>query len=62
MYAANPTDNVYATTLALDRISLGDSPRDVETRRAIDMLRTAIVQQANYPDNRSGLHGTPYNS
>ena len=26
------------------------------------MLRTAVVQQANYPDNRSGMHGTPYNS
>ena len=58
----NPTDNMYAATLALDRIPLGDSPREVETRRTIDMLRTAIVQQANYPDNRSGLHGTPYNS
>ena len=58
----NPTDNVYAATLALYRIPLGDSPREAETRRAIEMLRTAIAQQANYPDNRSGLHGTPYNS
>ena len=40
----NPTDNVYAATLALDRIPLGDSPREVETRRAIDMLRTAVIQ------------------
>ena len=53
---------MYAATLALDRIPLGDSPREAETRRAIDMLRTAMAQQANYPDNRSGLHGTPYNS
>ena len=52
---------MYAATLALDRIPLGDSPREAETRRAIDMLRTAMAQQVNYPDNRSGLHGTPYN-
>ena len=58
----NPTDNVYAATQALDHIPLGNSPREIETRRAIDMLRTAVVQQAKYPDNRSGLHGTPYNS
>ena len=58
----NPMDNVYAATLALDRIPLGNSPREVETQRAVEMLRTAVVQQANYPDNRSGMHGTPYNS
>ena len=40
----NPMDNVYATTLALDRIPLGNSPREVETRRAVEMLRTAVVQ------------------
>ena len=40
----NPMDNVYATTLALDLIPLGNSPREVETRRAVEMLRTAVVQ------------------
>ena len=46
----NPMDNVSAATLALDRIPLGNSPREVETRRAVEMLRTTVVQQANFPD------------
>ena len=40
----NPMDNVYAATLALDRIPLGNSPREIETRWAVEMLRTAVVQ------------------
>ena len=31
----NPMDNVYAATLALDCIPLGNSPREVETRRPV---------------------------
>ena len=58
----NPMDNVYATTLALDRIPEGNSPREVETRQAVEMMRTAVVQHANYLDNISGMHRTPYNS
>ena len=33
----NPTDNLYAATVALDRIPLGDSPAAMETRQAIEM-------------------------
>ena len=42
----NPADNLYAATLALDRIPLGDSPAAMETRHAIELLRTAVAQQA----------------
>ena len=52
----NPTDNLYAATVALDHIPLGDSPGAMETRQAIDMLRTAVAQQAQYPHRKSVLH------
>ena len=40
----NPADSLYAATVALDRIPLGDSPTAMETRQAIEMLRTAVAQ------------------
>ena len=52
----NPADNLYAATLALDRIPLGDSPAAMETRHAIELLRTAVAQQAQYPHRKSALH------
>ena len=54
----NPADNLYAATVALDRIPLGDSPTAIETRQAIEMLRTAVAQQAQYPHRISALHST----
>ena len=59
---SNPADNVYAATLALDRIPLGDSPAEIEARRAIDMLRIAVVQQVQYSKEKSALHSTTYRS
>ena len=59
---SNPADNVYAATLALDRIPLGDTPAEIEARRAIDMLRTAVVQQTQYSREKSALHSTTYRS
>ena len=58
----NPADNLYAATVALDRILLGDSPAAIETRHAIEMLRTAMAQQAQYPHRKSALHSTTYRS
>ena len=58
----NPADNLYAATVALDRIPLGDSPAAIETRQAIEMLRTAVAQQAQYPHRKSALHSTTYRS
>ena len=59
---SNPADNVYAATLALDRIPLGDTPAEIEARRAIDMLRTAVAQQVQYSKEKSALHYTTYRS
>ena len=58
----NPADNRYAATVALDRIPLGDSPATMETRHAIELLRTAVAQQAQYPHRKSALHSTTYRS
>jgi len=35
---------------------------DREARRAIEMLSTAVVQQANMSEHGGRLHATPYNS
>ena len=58
----NPADNLYAAIVALDRIPLGDSPAAMETRQAIEMLRIAVAQQAQYPHRKSALHSTTYRS
>ena len=58
----NPADNLYAATMALDRIPLSDSPAAIETRQAIEMFRTIVAQQAQYPHRKSALHSTTYRS
>src|SRR5664279_2561489 len=43
--------------------TMGQSPFEIEARRAIEMLQTAITQQANYSNNATNrLHSTAYNS
>jgi hypothetical protein len=57
-------DNVHAATLRLENIPVPEGPAGEETRRAIEMLKTAMTQQALYPTfpDASRLHSTPFNS
>ena len=61
---SNPLDNVHVATMALDRIPINETPTGQEARLAIDMLKTALAQQARYPSfpDASKLHSTPFNS
>ena len=61
---SNPMYNVHVATMVLERIPLNENQTGQEARLAIDMLKTALQQQAvypNFPDARR-LHSTPYNS
>ena len=46
---SNPMDNVHAATLRLENIEIPEGATGQETRRAIEMLKTAMTQQALYP-------------
>ena len=60
---SNPVDNVWAATHNLSLIPInGNNPFEVEARKAIEMLKTAVTQQANYSHSPNRLHSTPYNS
>src|SRR4051812_20809458 len=39
-----------------------DTPEDQDTRQAMELLKTAMNQQAQYSQGYSHLHGTPYQS
>lgn len=46
---SNPVDNMLAAAHNLTVIPItGNSPAEIEARNAIEMLKTAVVQQANY--------------
>ena len=57
-------DNVHAATLRLENIVVPEGPAGQETREAIELLKTALTQQALYPafPDASRLHSTPFNS
>ena len=61
---SNPMDNVHAATMRLENIMVPEGPAGQETREAIEMLKTALTQQALYPafPDASRLHSTPFNS
>ena len=55
-----PLDNMIAVASRLAAILMeGDSLAAVETRRARDLLQTAVVQQQAYSYSRDRIHSTP---
>ena len=57
---SSPLDNMIAATSRLAAIPMeGDSIAAIETRRARDLLQTAVVQQHAYSYNRDIIHSTP---
>ena len=57
---SSPLDNMIAATSRLAAIPVeGDSLAAVETRRARDLLQTAVVQQQAYSYSRDRIHSTP---
>lgn len=60
---SNPVDNVWATTHNLSLIPIrGNSPLEIEARKAIGMLQTAITKQAKYSHSPNKLHSMSYHS
>ncbi|KAI4981570.1 hypothetical protein ZWY2020_022062 [Hordeum vulgare] len=57
---SNPMDNVLAATRHLESLPIyGNSTGEVEARNAIEMLKTALVQHAQYSHSLDQLHYTP---
>ena len=57
---STPLDNMIAAASRLAAIPMeGESPAVVETRRARDLLQTAMVQQQAYSYSRDRIHSTP---
>src|SRR3954471_12446922 len=55
-----PLDNMLAAASRLAAIPMeGDSLAAIETRRARDLLQTAMVQQQAYSYSRDRIHSTP---
>ena len=59
----SPLDNMIAAASRLAAIPMeGDSLAAIETRRARDLLQTAVVQQQAYSYSRDRAHSTPHPS
>ncbi|KAI4978373.1 hypothetical protein ZWY2020_014927 [Hordeum vulgare] len=57
---SNPVDNVLAATRHLESLPIyGISPGEVEARNTNEMLKTAVVQHAQYSHILDWLHSTP---
>ena len=57
---SSPLDNMIAAASRLAAIPMeGDSIEAVETRRARDLLQTAVMQQQAYSYSRDRIHSTP---
>mgnify|MGYP005817480849 CR=1 FL=1 len=57
---SNPMDNIVAAASRLAALPIeGESPVAVETRRARELLQTALVQQQAYSYSRERIHSTP---
>ena len=54
-----PVDNIFAATNALERIPFDNSPAGLEARRAVDLLRTDVVQQNNNPRGSQAFNSEP---
>jgi len=58
----NPVDNMYAAANILTQmVPTGDDPVNAEARRAIQMLSTAVLQQANRAEAEAQLPLVPAN-
>ena len=57
---SNPLDNIVAATSQLTALPAdGESPVVIETRRARELLQTALNQQQAYLHCRLRIHSTP---
>ena len=57
---SSPLDNMIAAASRLAAIPMeGDSMAVIETRRARDLLQTAVVQQQAYSYSRDRIHSNP---
>ena len=57
---SNPLDNMLTAASRLAALPVeGESPAAVETRRARELLQTALVQQEAYSYSRERIHSTP---
>ncbi|KAI4965102.1 hypothetical protein ZWY2020_057506 [Hordeum vulgare] len=57
---SNPIDNVMAATRHLESLLIyGNTPAEIEARNAIEMLKTVVVQHAQYSHSLDRLHSTP---
>ena len=54
---SNPVDNVLAATRHLESLPIhGNTPAEIEARNAIEMLKTAVVQNAQFSHSPERLH------
>ncbi|KAI5012643.1 hypothetical protein ZWY2020_024909 [Hordeum vulgare] len=57
---SNPVDNVLGATRHLESLPIyGNTPAEIEARNAIEMLKTAVVQHAQYSHSLDRLHSMP---
>ncbi|KAI4994234.1 hypothetical protein ZWY2020_029282 [Hordeum vulgare] len=57
---SNPVDNMLAATRHMESLPIyGNTPAEIEARNAIEMLKTAVVQHAQYSHSLDRLHSTP---
>ncbi|KAI4986335.1 hypothetical protein ZWY2020_018965 [Hordeum vulgare] len=57
---SNQVDNVLAATRHLESLPIhGNTPAEIEARNAIEMLKTAVVQNAQFSHSLDRLHSTP---
>ncbi|KAI5014094.1 hypothetical protein ZWY2020_055484 [Hordeum vulgare] len=55
-----PVDNVLAATRHLESLPIhGNTPAEIEARNAIEMLKTVVVQNAQFSHSLERLHSTP---
>ena len=57
---STPLDNMIAAATRLAALPVeGETPTAIETRRARELLQTALVQQQAYSYSRDRIHSTP---
>ncbi|KAI4996004.1 hypothetical protein ZWY2020_040506 [Hordeum vulgare] len=57
---SNPVDNVLAATRHSESLPIhGNTPAEIEARNAIEMLKTAVVQNTEFSHSLDRLHSTP---
>ncbi|KAI4980333.1 hypothetical protein ZWY2020_020818 [Hordeum vulgare] len=57
---SNPVDNVLAASRHLESLPIhGTTPAEIEARNAIEILKKAVVQNAQFSHSLDRLHSTP---